>query len=170
VVATPDAVAAVRAWTRLDQAMAAFDRDLRARHGVTGRQLAVLRLVDEWGPGLTLADLRGRLVMHPATLGQLVDRLGLPLVVRVDAAGIALFRLGAERPGLLVRAGTGDAGGRVWLETADARETARVLDAAGVAPGEPFQVATGWVVEVADPWGNVLGFTDYTLRPALARP
>jgi catechol 2,3-dioxygenase-like lactoylglutathione lyase family enzyme len=98
------------------------------------------------------------------------DRLGLPLVVRVDAAGIALFRLGAERPGLLVRAGTGDAGGRVWLETADARETARVLDAAGVAPGEPFQVATGWVVEVADPWGNVLGFTDYTLRPALARP
>jgi DNA-binding MarR family transcriptional regulator len=86
VVATPDAVAAVRAWTRLDQAMAAFDRDLRARHGVTGRQLAVLRLVDEWGPGLTLADLRGRLVMHPATLGQLVDRL----------AGAGLVELAAD--------------------------------------------------------------------------
>jgi len=27
----------------------------------------------------------------------------------------------------------------------------------------------GWTVEVADPWGNVLGFTDYTKRPELGR-
>jgi DNA-binding MarR family transcriptional regulator len=86
VVASPDAVAAIRAWTHLDQAMAAFDRDLRARHGVTGRQLAVLRLVDEWGPAPTLAELRRRLVMHPATLGQLVDRL----------AGAGLVELAAD--------------------------------------------------------------------------
>jgi predicted enzyme related to lactoylglutathione lyase len=99
------------------------------------------------------------------------DRLGLPLAMRVDAAGIALFRLGAERPGLLVRAGGGPGGARLWLETGDARATADALRAAGVPlAGEPFPVATGWVVEVADPWGNVLGFTDYTLRPELARP
>ncbi len=49
----------------------------------------------------------------------------------------------------------GDAvlGGRVWLE---------VLDA-------PFQVATGWTVEVTDPWGNTIGFTDYTTMPARGR-
>jgi DNA-binding MarR family transcriptional regulator len=85
VAATPAAVAAVRAWTRLDQAMTAFDRDLRAHHGVTGRQLAVLRLVDEWGPALPLADLRRRLVLHPATLGQLVDRLAAAGLVELTA-------------------------------------------------------------------------------------
>jgi DNA-binding MarR family transcriptional regulator len=84
-VASPDAVAAVRAWTRLDQAMAAFDRDLRERHGVTGRQLAVLRLIAEWGPAVALAELRRRLVMHPATLGQLVDRLAGAGLVGLDA-------------------------------------------------------------------------------------
>jgi MarR family transcriptional regulator, temperature-dependent positive regulator of motility len=86
VTTTPDAVAAVRAWTHLDQAMAAFDRALRADHGITGRQLAVLRLVDEWGPAPTLAELRRRLVLHPATLGQLVDRL----------AGAGLVELAAD--------------------------------------------------------------------------
>jgi hypothetical protein len=48
--------------------------------------------------------------------------------------------------------------------------TARTLAAAGVPPlDEPFAVATGWTVELADPWGNVLGFTDYTKRPELGR-
>jgi MarR family transcriptional regulator, temperature-dependent positive regulator of motility len=70
-----EAVAAVRAWTRLDQAIAAFNRVLERDHGVTGAQLAVLRLVREWGPRIALADLRERLVMHPATLGQMLDRL-----------------------------------------------------------------------------------------------
>jgi predicted enzyme related to lactoylglutathione lyase len=98
-------------------------------------------------------------------------RLGLPLAIRVDAAGMALFRLGAERPGLLVRVAADPGGARLWLETGDARVTADALRAAGVAlAGEPFAVRTGWVVEVADPWGNVLGFTDYTLRPEMARP
>jgi hypothetical protein len=27
----------------------------------------------------------------------------------------------------------------------------------------------GWVVETQDPWGNVLGFTDYVNAPQLAR-
>ena len=77
------ALAAIRAWTRLDQAIASFNRALERRHGVTGAQLAILRLVQEWGsplPGtqervVPLAAMRERLVMHPATLGQLLDRL-----------------------------------------------------------------------------------------------
>jgi DNA-binding MarR family transcriptional regulator len=73
--AAQDAVAAIRAWTRLDQALSAFNRTLEREHGVTGAQLALLRLVAEWGPAIALADLRSRLVMHPATLGQLLDRL-----------------------------------------------------------------------------------------------
>jgi MarR family transcriptional regulator, temperature-dependent positive regulator of motility len=69
----PAGLAAIRAWWRLDQAMAAFNRDLRERYGVTGVQLAMLRIVAE--RPVTLAELRAGLVMHPATLGQLIDRL-----------------------------------------------------------------------------------------------
>jgi len=57
----------------------------------------------------------------------------------------------------------GDAvlGGRVWLEVLDAR----ALSVAGAL----FQVATGWTVEVTDPWGNTIGFTDYITMPARGR-
>ncbi|WP_373304345.1 VOC family protein, partial [Streptomyces anandii] len=59
---------------------------------------------------------------------------------------------------------------RVWLEVADARAAARELTASGIVLlDQPFAVATGWSVEIADPWGNVLGFTDYTKRPELGR-
>jgi catechol 2,3-dioxygenase-like lactoylglutathione lyase family enzyme len=100
-------------------------------------------------------------------------RLGLPLVFRLDQPGIALFGLGGETPGLLVRRGAPDAGPgapRLWLEVRDARATALAIANSGVATGEPFPVATGWTVEVADPWGNVLGFTDYTTMPERGRP
>ncbi|MEU8657970.1 VOC family protein [Actinoplanes philippinensis] len=101
-------------------------------------------------------------------------RLGLPLAFRMDGAGVALFRLGDETPGLMVRqtpgAARATAGPRLWLEVADARAAAAGLAEAGVAPlAEPFPVATGWTVEVADPWGNVVGFTDYTTMPGRGR-
>ena len=101
------------------------------------------------------------------------DVLGLTLRFRLDDAGLALFDIGAERPGLLVRAG-GDqpTGGqmRVWLEVADARAAAAELRAAGAAVlADPFAVQTGWTVEVSDPWGNVFGLTDYTRQPERGR-
>ena len=66
-------LAAIRGWLRLDQAFARFNRHLRERHGVTGAQLAMLRILAE--RPVTLAELRRSLAMHPATLGQLIDRL-----------------------------------------------------------------------------------------------
>ncbi|MFC4590544.1 VOC family protein [Sphaerisporangium corydalis] len=98
------------------------------------------------------------------------DRLGLP--VRFAVGQMALFAIGDEAPGLLVRVGHVADGGsmRVWLEVADARAAGAELVAAGVRLlAEPFEVHTGWTVEVADPWGNVIGLTDYTKRPAMAR-
>jgi DNA-binding MarR family transcriptional regulator len=82
-VANEEAVAAIRSWTRLDQAIIAFNRQVETRFGVTGAQLAVLRLVAEWGPRVRLADLRDRLVMHPATIGQLLDRLAARRLVEL---------------------------------------------------------------------------------------
>jgi DNA-binding MarR family transcriptional regulator len=81
-----DQLGAVRAWVRLDAAFAAFNRSLREQHGVTGAQLAMLRIVAE--EPLTLAELRRRLVMHPATLGQLIDR--------IERLGLVTTRPGAE--------------------------------------------------------------------------
>ncbi|MFC6356926.1 MarR family winged helix-turn-helix transcriptional regulator [Luethyella okanaganae] len=66
-------VGAIRAWLRLNAALAEFDRRLRAEFGVTGGQLAILRIIGEGET--TLARLRAQLVMHPATLGQLIDRV-----------------------------------------------------------------------------------------------
>src|SRR6266511_3125841 len=85
-----DAIAAIRAWTRLDQAITGFNRVLAQEYGVTGAQLAVLRLVGEWaGEGtVSLGDMRERLVTHPATLGQVLLRY-------VDVDPVRLRRLAA---------------------------------------------------------------------------
>ncbi|WP_330288245.1 VOC family protein [Streptomyces sp. NBC_00576] len=105
------------------------------------------------------------------------ERAGFGITARLDEAGIAVLRVGAETPGLLLRVeeALGHrpppwASPRVWLEVPDAKAAARALAAAGVTPLDaPVSVATGWTVEIADPWGNVIGFTDYRKRPELAR-
>jgi len=102
--------------------------------------------------------------------------LGLPVKFEVPQIGIAAFKLGDEEPGLLVRAQPQStssepvASPRVWLEVADARKWADELSGRGVTPLKPaFELHTGWAFEIADPWGNVIGFTDYTKDRSLAR-
>ncbi|MFE9628159.1 VOC family protein [Streptomyces sp. NPDC006527] len=127
-------------------------------------------------------DLLGfdNVLLPVGNLGQAVgfyERAGFAVKFRFDEAGIALLECGGETPGILLR--EEEALGhrpppwgspRLWLEVPDARATARRLASAGIPPlDEPFAVATGWTVEVADPWGNVLGFTDYSKRPELGR-
>ncbi|MEE1758983.1 VOC family protein [Streptomyces sp. SP18BB07] len=105
------------------------------------------------------------------------ERAGFEVGFRLDEAGIAGLKVGKETPGLLLRVEEelrqrppAWAAARVWLEVPDARAAARALTAAGVPPLDaPFSVATGWTVEFADPWGNVIGLTDYSKRPELAR-
>ncbi len=81
------ALSAIVAWVRLERAIDAFHADLKKRHGLTGLQLAVLRVCAE-RPQLPLAAIRKALVMHPATLGQSIDELRrMDLVtVRTDPA------------------------------------------------------------------------------------
>jgi DNA-binding MarR family transcriptional regulator len=68
------ALSAIVAWVRLDAAIQSFNQALRKAFGITGLQLAVLRILGE-RPALPLAALRKSLVMHPATLGQSIDEL-----------------------------------------------------------------------------------------------
>jgi MarR family transcriptional regulator, temperature-dependent positive regulator of motility len=79
----PEALRAIQAWVRLDRALGELDQELRAELGVTGGQLAMLRIVAEMAP-VTLAELRARLVLHPATLGQMVDRLAAKDLVELQ--------------------------------------------------------------------------------------
>ncbi|OIJ64218.1 VOC family protein [Streptomyces mangrovisoli] len=104
-------------------------------------------------------------------------RAGFAVGFRFDAGGIASLKVGGETPGILLRAEEAVGhrpppwpSGRVWVEVADARLAAKVLTNRGIRLlDEPFAVATGWTVEIADPWGNVVGFTDYGKRPELGR-
>jgi hypothetical protein len=125
-------------------------------------------VTEVWGIDNALLDI-GDLAAartHYAALG-LLERFVLP------EAGIVIYMVGDERPGLMLRARQDiaekpAAGARIWLEVADARASAAEIPLAPL--GEPFQVRTGWAVEYADPWGNVVGLTDYTREPTLARP
>jgi MarR family transcriptional regulator, temperature-dependent positive regulator of motility len=82
-----NALLAIRSWLRLEQAFAAYNRDLRNTFGVTGSQLAMLRIIHELEP-ITLANLRKQLTMHPATLGQLIERLARQGLVKTTKAEI----------------------------------------------------------------------------------
>lgn len=68
------ALAVIVAWVRLDRAVENFNAELRKRFGITGLQLAVLRILAE-RPQLPLAALRKTLVMYPATFGQAIGEL-----------------------------------------------------------------------------------------------
>jgi predicted enzyme related to lactoylglutathione lyase len=104
------------------------------------------------------------------------DLLGFPVAKRFDQIGMVLFRVGDETPGLGVgvtdglQVGGQAAGQKVWFEVPDARAAAEELASKGVELlSPPFQIPTGWAFELHDPWGNLIGFTDYTLKPDLGR-
>ena len=95
-------------------------------------------------------------------------RCGLKLKFRIDTAKMALFSIGREEPGLLLREGEAVGAGRLWLEVADAELVGIELAANGIA-SQRLETATGITVEVTDLSGNVIGFADYSKRPDLAR-
>ncbi len=100
------------------------------------------------------------------------DVVGLTVAKRFDAMGTVLFAIGDEVPGLGVAVAEHPAGAghKVWLEVPDAQSTAAELAGRGVVPlTPPFSIPTGWAFEIEDPWGTVIGFTDYVHRPDLGR-
>ena len=102
--------------------------------------------------------------------------LGLTEAFAFAEAGIVGYKLGAEEPGLVIRLDAALAEGppvgspKLWVEVVDAHAAEATLRERGVVPiGPVSQLRTGFVVEVADPWGNVIGLVDYALAPAMAR-
>lgn len=92
---------------------------------------------------------------------------GFALKFKNSEASMALFSIGAEEPGLLIRA-IGKGSGKLWVEVASADETAAELRAAGIET-KRLETMTGITIEATDPDGNVVGFADYSKRPEMAR-
>ena len=97
------------------------------------------------------------------------ELLGLPQKFDLPEAGLVAYELPGIEPALIFRAdeeGTTNPTRRtprIWMVVPDARAACAELQDKGVIPlAEPFQTRTGWVFEVRDPSGNVIGFTDYT--------
>jgi predicted enzyme related to lactoylglutathione lyase len=117
---------------------------------------------------LAVGDLEQARAFYESTLG-------LPVKFAVPQAGVVGYRLGPEEPGLMIRVQALPASPprdtpRVWLEVKDARAAAAALRQRGAhLLGQPMEILTGWAVELADPWGNVLGLTDYVKDPTKAR-
>ena len=72
----------VRAWSRLDAALTAYQNDVRRHVGLTALQLYLLQLLGDGS--MSLRSLRGQLSVHKATLGQSVKEL-----VRVGLCRVA---------------------------------------------------------------------------------
>lgn len=117
---------------------------------------------------LTVADLDRARAFYGGLLG-LDEKYHFP------ERGVAGYRIGDEEPGLVLRhepeaLPSELRGPRIWLEVPDARLAAEELKRSGVAIlGGPRDIRTGVVVELADPFGHVIGLVDYSVAPQLAR-
>jgi predicted enzyme related to lactoylglutathione lyase len=117
---------------------------------------------------LAVGDLEQARAFYESTLG-------LPVKFAVPQAGVVGYRLGQEEPGLMIRVqelapSPPRDTPRVWLEVRDARAAAAALREKGARIlGQPMEILTGWAVELSDPWGNVLGLTDYVKDPSRGR-
>lgn len=101
--------------------------------------------------------------------------LGLQVKFADEEHRIVGYAIGSEEPGLVVRESGAERQAprptpKLWLEVPDVRLAAEALSAEGLrALVAPFEIPTGWVVEIADPWGNVIGLTDYVNMRSMAR-
>jgi catechol 2,3-dioxygenase-like lactoylglutathione lyase family enzyme len=104
------------------------------------------------------------------------DVLGLPLKFDLPEAGVVAYRVGSEPPFLLIREdlavtvspprGTPP----FSLEVVSVRRATAALAAAGIMTlSPPQEIPTGWLVEFADPWGNVVALTDSSKAPGRGR-
>ncbi|MDR6199642.1 putative enzyme related to lactoylglutathione lyase [Microbacterium sp. SORGH_AS428] len=85
------------------------------------------------------------------------------LTLKVRTPDMAVLDVGGDVAGIVLSSADQVSPTKVWFEVADARDAATEL---GV---QTFPIPTGLTAEVVDPWGNRIGFTDYTARPDLAR-
>ncbi len=116
----------------------------------------------------TVGDLNRAVVFY--------EKIGFPIKFRLDALDICVMSVGFELPGLILKraevaqAPLNPERARFWVEVPDTQKTLKELKEKGISlVREPLPLPTGLLVEVADPWGNVVGFTDHLSLPETGR-
>ena len=91
------------------------------------------------------------------------ETLGLPVKFTFPELGMTAYRVGDEEAAIILkdRQRYPDALPAIWIAVDNVAETYAALRERVAFRSEPFRIRTGWAVEVTDPAGNLLGFTDY---------
>lgn len=102
------------------------------------------------------------------------SRLGMRVQFESEQAGAAVMVISEEHPNLLLLKGQTHDGSienpRLWIEVEDAQKVmVELKEKEFQLAREPRSTAVGWLVEVMDPWGNVIGFIDYKNQPQFGR-
>lgn len=92
------------------------------------------------------------------------ESLGFVLKFKVPHINAALFNIGSEEPGLMLFQNEEPKPSRFWVEVKSASEVQKNL-----SKGSLIETATGFTFEVLDPWGNAIGFADYSKKQELGR-
>lgn len=92
------------------------------------------------------------------------EKLGFVLKFKISRINAALFNIGNEEPGLMLFEDINPKTSHFWVEVESALEAKENL-----TKGSLIETATGFTFEVMDPWGNKIGFADYSKKKELAR-
>ena len=96
--------------------------------------------------------------------------LGLPIKFDFSNMGMIAFKVGNNEPSIILKDVTKfpEAKPTIWFVVDRVAEEYKRLKAKGVKfLSEPFKIQTGMAVEFEDPYGNRLGFTDYSKSPKI---
>ena len=93
------------------------------------------------------------------------EALGFVLKFKIPRINAALFNIGNEEPGFMLFENKEPNPSRFWVEVVSALEAQKMLSKGSMIETK----ATGLTFEVLDPWGNIIGFADYSKKKELAR-
>lgn len=102
--------------------------------------------------------------------------IGFKLKYRMDALDVSVLAIGSEAPNLILKkenisvSNPSPVRARLFVEIPDVKEAVQELEAKGInLNGKPLRLPAGWLVEISDPWGNVIGFADHVIQPEYGR-
>lgn len=96
------------------------------------------------------------------------DQLSFKLKFKISHISSALFSIGPEEPGLMIKETDYPKPSKLWIEIQDAQQAKEKCSQLGIA-GTILETATGFTFEIQDPWNNIIGFADYLKKPEFAR-
>ena len=79
-----------------------------------------------------------------------------------------LFSIGVEEPGIILIKASEPKPSKFWIEVANATQAQQECANLGI-PGKLIEHGTGLTYEITDFDDNIIGFTDYSKKPELAR-